>query len=225
MNLGARIKAARLHIGWEQSDLCRASKVAQATLSALETRDSNRSNYADQLISAFPADKINHAWLRTGRGSMEPSSPPTFDVNAFKVEAGKRAYPVISHIQAGVLKEISDPYAKGDGFDVEYGDDEWSKWSFFLEIGGESMLPDFKPGDRVLIDPEIAPRPGDFVAAKNDGEGATFKKYRARGIDSRGNAVFELVPLNPDYETLRSDELPLVVIGVMVEHRRKYRRN
>ena len=224
MNLGARIRAARIHIGWEQSDLCRESKVAQATLSALETRDSSRSNYADQLISAFPPDKIDHAWLRTGRGSMEPTAPPAFDVNVRRVDIGKRAYPVISHIQAGVLKEISDPYAPGDGFDVEFGDDEWSKWTFALEIEGDSMIPAFQAGDRVLIDPEVSPRPGDFVAAKNDGEGATFKKYRARGMDSRGNAIFELVPLNPDYETLRSDVQPLVVIGVMVEHRRKYRR-
>ena len=86
------------------------------------------------------------------------------------------------------------------------------------------MTPEFRPGDRVLIDPELTPGPGDFVAAKNDGEGATFKKYRARGINERGDTVFELVPLNPDFATLRSDLQPLCIIGVMVEHRKKYRR-
>lgn len=86
------------------------------------------------------------------------------------------------------------------------------------------MLPEFRSGDRVLIDPEVSPRPGDFVAAKNSHEEATFKKYRVRGVDDRGNQIFELVPLNEDFETLYSDQQRLAVIGVMVEHRKKYRR-
>ena len=86
------------------------------------------------------------------------------------------------------------------------------------------MLPDFRPGDRVLIDPDVQPRPGDFVAARNTKQEATFKKYRVRGINESGQEVFELVPLNDDYPTLRSDEHHLCVIGTMIEHRRKFRR-
>ena len=56
------------------------------------------------------------------------------------------------------------------------------------------MLPDFRPGDRVLIDPDVSPRPGDFVAARNTKQEATFKKYRVRGIDEVGQEVFELIP-------------------------------
>lgn len=86
------------------------------------------------------------------------------------------------------------------------------------------MLPEFKPGDLVIIEPEWDPRPGEYVAAKNGREEATFKKYRQRGFDASGNVVFELVPLNEDYPTIRSDETPLAIIGVMAEHRRKTRR-
>lgn len=164
--------------------------------------------------------RISPDWLATGQGSMEMG----FDANAKPVPLGMRPYPVISSIQAGALKEIAAPYSPGDGFDVEYGDDDTSQWSFFLEIEGDSMLPDFRPGDRVLIDPEVTPRPGDFVAARNTKQEATFKKYRVRGIDESGHEVFELVPLNDDYPTLRSDEQHLCVIGTMIEHRRKFRR-
>lgn len=164
--------------------------------------------------------RISPDWLATGQGSMEMG----FDANTKPAPLGMRPYPVISSIQAGALKEISTPYAPGDGFDVEYGDDDTSKWSFFLEIEGDSMLPDFRPGDRVLIDPEVTPRPGDFVAARNTKQEATFKKYRVRGLDAAGNEVFELVPLNDDYPTLRSDEQHLCIIGTMIEHRRKFRR-
>lgn len=164
--------------------------------------------------------RISPDWLATGQGSMEMG----FDANAKPVPLGMRPYPVISCVQAGMLKEIAVPYGPGDGFDVEFGDDDTSKWSFFLEIEGDSMLPDFRPGDRVLIDPEVTPRPGDFVAARNTKQEATFKKYRVRGIDESGAEIFELVPLNDNYPVLRSDEHHLVVIGTMIEHRRKFRR-
>nr|WP_182312138.1 XRE family transcriptional regulator [Comamonas testosteroni] len=163
--------------------------------------------------------RINPNWLATGEGPIE--SP--FDANVSAVNSGGRAYPVISYIQAGAMKEIADPYGPGDGFDIVYGDNDASPWAFFLEIRGDSMLPEFRAGDRVRIDPDVTPRPGDFVAAKNSDKEATFKKYRVRGIDFQGREVFELVPLNDDYPTIRSDEHDLQVIGTMTEHRKKYR--
>lgn len=164
--------------------------------------------------------RINPDWLATGEGEMES----TFDANTRPAPMGMRSYPVISCVQAGALREITVPYVAGDGFDVEFGDDDASRWAFFLEIDGDSMLPDFRPGDRVLIDPEVSPRPGDFVAARNTKQEATFKKYRVRGISESGQEVFELVPLNDNYPVMRSDEHHLVVIGTMLEHRRKFRR-
>jgi SOS-response transcriptional repressor LexA len=164
--------------------------------------------------------RVSPDWLATGAGSMDVS----FDVNVRPAPPGMRAYPVISKVQAGQVKEIACPYEPGDGFAVEFGEDDASAWAFYLEIEGDSMLPEFRPGDRVLIDPEVTPRPGDFVAARNTKQEATFKKYRVRGIGDTGQEVFELVPLNNDYPTLRSDEQHLVVVGTMLEHRRKFRR-
>ena len=119
--------------------------------------------------------------------------------------------------------EIVDSFQPGDAGDWLLTDIDLSDSAFALDIRGNSMLPDFNPGDRVIIDPEIAPQPGDFVAAKNGEQEATFKKYRPRGMDSHGNIIFELVPLNDDYPTLRSDVQHIRIVGTMVEHR-KYRR-
>ena len=85
------------------------------------------------------------------------------------------------------------------------------------------MEPDFKEGDAVVIDPEVSPLPGDFVVAKNGEEEALFKKYRPRGI-MNGSDVFELVPLNEDFPTIRSDQEEVRIIGTMVEHRRYRKR-
>ena len=171
-------------------------------------------------IKAANALGLNPGWLATGEGQKAAA----FDTNVRPAPPGMRTYPVISKIQAGKVKEMVYPYEPGDGFAVEFGEDDASPWAFYLEIEGDSMLPEFKPGDRVLIDPEVQPRPGDFVAARNTKQEATFKKYRVRGIDESGHEVFELVPLNNDYPVLRSDERHLVVIGTMIEHRRKFRR-
>mgnify|MGYP004716968083 FL=1 len=60
------------------------------------------------------------------------------------------------------------------------------------------------------------------MVAKNGEDEALFKKYRPRGIIN-GQEVYELVPLNEDYPTLRSDSSKIRIIGTMMEHR-KYRR-
>lgn len=180
-------------------------------------------------LKTAPATKLAAAtgfsamWIATGAGPEKSGIAP-FDVNVRPAPPGMRAYPVISKIQAGLVKEIACPYEPGDGFAVEFGEDDASPWAFYLEIEGDSMLPEFRSGDRVLIDPEVQPRPGDFVAARNTKQEATFKKYRVRGIGDSGQEVFELVPLNDDYPILRSDEQHLTVVGTMLEHRRKFRR-
>lgn len=146
------------------------------------------------------------------------------ETNVSPAPVGSRQIPLISCVQAGMWTEIADNYEPGDAAEWLLTDLELSGRAFALEIKGESMLPDFRPGDRVIIEPEIAPSPGDFVVAKNGSNEATFKKYRPRGVNEHGDQVFELVPLNPDYETMRSDYTPIIIIGTMVEHRRYRKR-
>ncbi|OJA74499.1 hypothetical protein BGV72_24405 [Burkholderia ubonensis] len=150
-------------------------------------------------------------------------APTRFDKNVEPVPKGRRSIPVISYVQAGMMTEAMDPFALGEGFETVVTDLDVSDGSFWLKIKGISMLPEFPEGDMVLIDPSVTPLPGDFVVAKNTEEEATFKKYRPRGTNDRGEAVFELVPLNDDFPTLYSERDHLRVIGVMMEHR-KYRR-
>jgi SOS-response transcriptional repressor LexA len=146
-----------------------------------------------------------------------------FDKNVAPAPAGQRQIPVISYVQAGMMTEVVDPFALGEGLELIATDLDLSESAFGLIIKGLSMAPEFHDGDKVIIDPALSPQPGDFVVAKNGQEEATFKKYRPRGSDERGNMIFELVPLNDDYPTLHSERDHMRVIGVMVEHR-KYRR-
>jgi len=163
-------------------------------------------------------------WMDQLHASATDSTAQEFDENVTSAPMGARPIPVISAVQAGALKDMESPYSPGAGYAYEYSDQDLSAWAFALDVEGLSMMPEFRPGDRIIVDPEISPNPGDFVVAKNGSAQATFKKYRPRGVDTDGNEIFELVPLNDDYAAMRSDDHQLTVIGVMTEHRKKYRR-
>ena len=136
-----------------------------------------------------------------------------------------RNIPVVSYVHAGKWTEISDPYEKGNGFDYIRADRHVGAKAFALEIRGTSMLPIFQEGDRVIIDPEIEPSPGDFVVAKEEmEEAATFKQYRPRGVDAKRRPIIELRPLNDAWPAIIIDSHnPGRIIGTMVEHH-SYRR-
>ena len=60
-------------------------------------------------------------------------------------------------------------------------------------VRGTSMAPEFRDGDKIIVDPDLTPQPGDYVVAKLDGEEeATFKKLRPRGTDAAGQPVIDL---------------------------------
>ena len=93
-----------------------------------------------------------------------------------------------------------------------------SERSYAVQIQGDSMNPEFKESDVVIFDSELQPLPGDYVLAQAPGQVVAFKQYRL--ISRGGKDIFELAPLNLNFPSLRSNELELSVIGVMVEHRK-----
>lgn len=225
-----RLTSAREAKGLNKTEFAAAVGVSNPTVTdwekSLDTGGIQKIS-GDKLLRVCAVLSISPDWLLHGTGPAQSATrESSFDKNVVPAQQDFRSIPVISPIQAGRLREITDPYPPGAGYSVEYTNDpNLSRWAFALEIEGDSMLPEFRPGDMVIIDPGLTPRPGDYVAARNTREEATFKKYRPRGMDANGNEIFELVPLNDDYPTLRSDIEHLEVIGVMVELRKKYRRN
>jgi SOS-response transcriptional repressor LexA len=136
-----------------------------------------------------------------------------------------RPIPVIDYVQAGDWTAPADPHPKGDGMDFVFANSRLSDKAFALEIRGTSMEPEFRAGDRVIVDPNVPPVPGDYVVAKlaEDGE-ATFKKYRPGPVVGGQPTRIELVPLNPDWPVMAIDKRhPGRILATMVEHHR-YRR-
>jgi phage repressor protein C with HTH and peptisase S24 domain len=106
----------------------------------------------------------------------------------------RRGVPLIGFAQAGDLGFFDDagfPVGQGwDEIDIQ-GDGEGV---YALEIAGDSMLPVYRAGDRILVQPTGEPRRGDRVVVKTS-EGEVMAKEVERVSAKR----LELLSLNPDY--------------------------
>lgn len=213
-----RLKLAMQQSGYTTQMLADALGISyQAAKKALDGR--TKAFTASNNQKAANLLGVSAEWLATGENGQFVLDKS----NVSAAQIGTKQIPLLSYVSAGHWTGAVDAFQPNDAHEWLVTDLELSDSAFALEIKGDSMLPEFKPGDRVIIDPGVSPQPGDFVVGKNgDGE-ATFKKFRPRGVDASGNLVFELVPLNDDYPTMRSDVTPITILGTMVEHR-KYRK-
>lgn len=212
MNVGQNIRKRRKALGWKILDLANRVDSDVGNISRLERG-----------VQGYSDDMLKKIATALGCTVADIFIDPDEESNVAPAALGTRRIPVISYVQAGKMTEAVDAYMVGDAHDWLLTDLDLSQHAFALKIKGDSMLPDFREGDTVIIDPHVQPLPGDFVVAKNGENEATFKKYRPRGHNNLGEAIFELTPLNEDYPSLRSDITPVKIIGTMVEHRR-YRR-
>ncbi|WP_179998052.1 LexA family transcriptional regulator [Acinetobacter sp. YH12239] len=148
--------------------------------------------------------KVNSEWLISGAGQMNLHSTQIskheskYDNNIttpFPITG--RLIPVISWVQAGSWTSV-DSVPNGTQFE------EWlppnpkcGKNGYGLEVVGESMLPDFRPGDKIYVNPNFQTndlKTGDLVIVSCEGDlEATFKKL----IVESGNMYLQ--PLNPDW--------------------------
>ncbi|MGZ7882430.1 LexA family protein [Acinetobacter soli] len=105
--------------------------------------------------------------------------------------------PVISWVQAGTW--ISTEAIPSDAQFEEWlpPNPKCGKNGYGLEVVGESMLPDFRPSDKIYVNPDFQIsdlKTGDLVIVACDGETeATFKKLI---VESNG---MYLEPLNPKW--------------------------
>jgi len=208
--LGARIRQVLTQKGMTQAQLARLVGVKQQTISYICAADSQAatSRYAVKIAEVLG---VNPAWLQTGLGDQYD---PTVRIELEGVELMVSRVPLLTGAEDALAHLSGQTPERRLGLmtDANVGGR-----SFAIEIEGDSMRPLFRPGDRVVIDPDLHPEPGDFVAAHIDGA-IYFRKYRVRD-----GSEFELVPLNDDWPVIRSTSGEIKILGVMAEHR-SYRR-
>ena len=180
----------------------------------------------ENLLKASKFLGVNADWLASGNGSPknnkqnikgdELSNILFRDLHLHKI-------PVLDYVQAGLWREVS--YDGVIPHSYTYTDylGKNADLVFSVIVQGESMLPDFKAGDMLIVDASITPKPGSYVIAQNGSYDATFKKYKVISFDEYGREIFDLVPLNTDFPTLSSKVHDIKIIGVVVRHMRDFK--
>lgn len=175
----------------------------------------------ENLLKASKFLGVNPSWLASGNGlptdvnkrnkEEELSNIIFRDLNLHKI-------PVLDYVQAGFWHEVV--YDGTTPHSYTYTDyiGNNPEAIFSVIVQGESMEPDFKEGDMLIVDSSISPKPGCFVIAHNGSHEATFKKYRVLSHDEFGRDIFELIPLNKDFPILSSINHDIRIIGIVVRH-------
>lgn len=139
-------------------------------------------------------------WILSGEGpKAHPSHAHMIQEALSEYGLDKvRAIPLLTWVQAGALRSAEDLYPYAGAAEEYLAVPVRGAHCFSLRVRGESMLPDFREGDMIVIDPDLQPLSGDFVVVVIDGTGeATFKRY----MKKKDGEV--LMPLNQDYAPIR----------------------
>lgn len=219
-DLSTRLKESRIKAGKSQAQIADAVGIKQPTYQALETGKTQKSAFLTEIARELGVDAY---WLKTGEGKSHGESDSQKFGNIQTTEKKLRKIPVLDFVQAGLWRDVIYDGINPMGY--TYSDYEGLKPDeiFSVTVDGLSMSPRFMPRDQLLIDPNLAPNPGDFVIAQNGNYEVTFKKYRVTGYDEEGREQFELVPLNPDFAPLDSRMHNISIIGVVVSHIQNFR--
>lgn len=87
--------------------------------------------------------------------------------------------------------------------------------TFLLRVNDDSMAPEFRQGDQVLIDPELAPESGDYVITRSrDGLSKLAQLTEDKGALclKHKDTTCPATPLGAEH-----------VVGVVVKHHRTFR--
>lgn len=131
--------------------------------------------------------------------------------------------PVLDYVQAGLFHDVAYDGINPKSYTYSTYDGCSPESVFSLIVEGLSMTPDFMPGDELIIDGSLVPKPGCLVIAKNNDHETTFKKYRVTGYDEFCREEFELVPLNPDFPIISSKTHDILIIGVVIKQVKDYK--
>lgn len=199
-----RIKEARLKKNFKQADLAANLNVKQNTLSNWETGRTEPDIESLRLMAKL---------LETSVGFLVGNDE----------EIGTVRIPVLGSVPAGIPLEAIEDIIDWEEIpkSMAAGDKEY----FALEVKGDSMWPDYLPGDVVIVRKQPTCDSGEDCIVYVNGYDATLKQVRLNSEDRS----LTIVPRNQSYppRTYSAEEiqnLPVTIAGVVVELRRKIKK-
>lgn len=212
--LAKRLLDCRLAHGWSQREAAEHIGVALRSVQSWEMAQTLPHPAKIQRVSETYKRPI--AWF-----FGDDSSVPRALAAQWQAEGvtKSQSIPVVSWASAGQGGDYGDLAAQIDEF---INSDCKDPNSYALILEGDSMTPEFKPGDRVIFMPNEQPRNGDVVVARlAEGGDVFFKLYHSYGPN---NEMVRLTSYNHVYPPLefRRDQFRFIhPMHSMVRHRRR----
>lgn len=149
------------------------------------------------------------------------------DVQVKKTKSPSHLIPLLDHHQAcGTelhIKAIREQGTVNDQIFISVSAAllELSDEAFAIKMKDESMTPEIRLNDVLVIDPSVAPKPGDFIVVKVvDKSEIIVCQYKKLSYTS---PEFELVTLNDNWPNIKvTDNLEMEIIGVVFQNIRIY---
>lgn len=206
LSFGERLKQARENKGLTQAQVSKLVHISDKSLSRYETGASSPD--PDTILKLATLFNVSTDYLL---GNDNNAITHHFSKKGIKI-------PVLGRVQAGIPVE-----AVQEVLDYEEITEEMAATGdfFALYVRGHSMEPTFCEGDVVVVRQQSTADSGDIVVALVNGDDATIKKFK-----QTPNGI-ALIPINDAFDTLfyspkQIEELPVRIIGKVVELRRKF---
>ena len=222
MSIGEIIKQRRKELGLSAEDIAKKAGVSPATIYRYESGDirNPRSSILRPIAEVLNLDLydlVGWSQLIIDRNDMWSQS----SIKAPTASAAPKPYrriPVLGSIPAGVPIEAVEDFE--DWEDLPESMFKSGAEYFALKVKGDSMSPKYEDGDVLILRRQETCDNGQDCAVLVNGDDATFKRVR---LSERG---ITLQPLNPKYDPIfytnqEGRELPIRILGVVVELRRK----
>ena len=138
-----------------------------------------------KIIEATGASLDEFTGLVEGRGGLgHPASP-----------SRRSSVPLLGFAQAGAGGFFDDAgFPAGQGWDLIELPAQSTESSYALKVQGDSMLPLYRNGDVLIVEPGATTRKGDRVVVKTNGG-----EVMAKVLERRTTTSIVLVSLNPDH--------------------------
>ena len=129
------------------------------------------------LLAASKLMNVRPEWLSKGIGPMRQDSQKQANVETVPASM-RRLVPLISWVRAGDLCQAEDPYQPGDAEAWLPCPFDRSEQAFCLRVVGDSMSPDYREDEYILVDPARQPEHGDDVVVRTPDSTCTFKRLQ-----------------------------------------------
>lgn len=225
-DFSVRLKKAMTYRNMKQVDLCNKSGIDKALISNYLSGKYKAKQ--DKLHKLAIALDVSEGWLMGYDVDMDRDWLPDNleDLSDIKIDNARYIetttktvkIPLLGKVPAGIPIEAIEEILGYEEIPASMlsGGENY----FALKVNGDSMFPDYRTGDVIIVRQQSDCNSGDDCIVMVNGDDATFKR-----VVKQEKSII-LKPLNNEYEPYYFNEYeimtkPVKIIGVAIEVRRK----